>query len=514
MPPIRRSAWRWPRPSPGRPHHARRRWRRQPTTGSGTLQEIIVTARKREENLQDVPLSIDVLHEEGHAEPRHHGLRGLRGEGAVHFLHQRRARARSSSSCAASPTAATRTTRTPPRRDSSSTTCRLSWAGVQPDLHLYDIERIEVLNGPQGTTFGAGSMSGAIRYITNKPDVNAFSAGIDFDGGQIEDGQQNWTYEGFSMCRSSTGCWACGVSAFSDSHGGFIDNQLTTRTWVNGACPTTPPGRATTTTASTPRARASRLMAVLNDQWSATLTYSYQRQHALGAWDEDPNLPPRTVERFGPESHDSRPSARFPRGRRRRHRRPGVREHLLVAAHAPAERILAVHRELTRATTVRRLQRGLHLPERPGLRRRRPSPAATCRSVLRVPHQPGALVERAAARSKPGGRFHWLGGLYWEKTRDKNSGSTYYMPGLQHRRRRVPVLQLLQRHATASSLAARESGTPTPRARTTCRPPSSRTSASISPTSSTSKPAPCTSIPTSATTAPMASLPTSHDSDA
>src|SRR5207245_9135445 len=50
----------------------------------------------------------------------------------------------------------------------------LSWFGVQPDLHLYDIQRIEVLNGPQGTTFGAGSMAGAVRYITNKPDVNAF----------------------------------------------------------------------------------------------------------------------------------------------------------------------------------------------------------------------------------------------------------------------------------------------------------------------------------------------------
>jgi iron complex outermembrane recepter protein len=33
--------------------------------------------------------------------------------------------------------------------------------------------------------------------------------------------------------------------------------------------------------------------------------------------------------------------------------------------------------------------------------------------------------------SKPGGRFHWLVGTYWEKTRDKNSGSEYYMPGLQ-----------------------------------------------------------------------------------
>ena len=62
---------------------------------------------------------------------------------------------------------------------------------VQPDLHLYDLERIEVLSGPQGTTFGAGSMTGAVRYITLKPDVNSFSAGVDFDVGQIQNGQQN-----------------------------------------------------------------------------------------------------------------------------------------------------------------------------------------------------------------------------------------------------------------------------------------------------------------------------------
>ena len=111
----------------------------------------------------------------------------------------------------------------------------VSWFGVQPDLHLYDIERIEVLNGPQGTTFGAGSMSGAIRYITNKPDVNAFSAGVDFDAGQIQDGQQNWTYEGFVNVPIIEGMLGFRASAFSDSHGGFINNQLTTRTWVNTA---------------------------------------------------------------------------------------------------------------------------------------------------------------------------------------------------------------------------------------------------------------------------------------
>ncbi len=106
---------------------------------------------------------------------------------------------------------------------------------MQPDLHLYDIERIEVLNGPQGTTFGAGSMAGAIRYITNKPDVHAFSAGIDFNGGKIDGGQNNWTYEAFFNLPVIDGVLGFRISAFSDSHGGFINNELTTRTWVNTA---------------------------------------------------------------------------------------------------------------------------------------------------------------------------------------------------------------------------------------------------------------------------------------
>ena len=45
------------------------------------------------------------------------------------------------------------------------------------------------------------------------------------------------------------------------------------------------------------------LKAVFSEGWSALLTYSFQRQHTNGAWDEDPTLAPRTVERFGPESN-------------------------------------------------------------------------------------------------------------------------------------------------------------------------------------------------------------------
>jgi len=46
------------------------------------------------------------------------------------------------------------------------------------DLHIYDIARIEVLPGPQGTLYGASSEAGTLRIITNKPDPTGFKAGL------------------------------------------------------------------------------------------------------------------------------------------------------------------------------------------------------------------------------------------------------------------------------------------------------------------------------------------------
>ena len=50
------------------------------------------------------------------------------------------------------------------------------------DIHIYDIERVEMLAGPQGTLYGASSQAGTIRTITNKPDPTKFSASYDLKG--------------------------------------------------------------------------------------------------------------------------------------------------------------------------------------------------------------------------------------------------------------------------------------------------------------------------------------------
>src|SRR5258706_1284817 len=201
---------------------------------AGALQEIVVTARKREENLQDVPLSIDVFTKK---DMQSLGIAGFDDYAqkvpSISFIsvaHGTQLFVMRGVSDGSNPNYAN-TSATGFFIDDMS----MSWAGVQPDLHLYDIERIEVLNGPQGTTFGASSMAGAIRYVTNKPDVNAFSAGIDFSGGHIQGGQENWTYEGFLNAPLIQGMLGLRISVFSDSHGGFINNKLTTPPWVNTA---------------------------------------------------------------------------------------------------------------------------------------------------------------------------------------------------------------------------------------------------------------------------------------
>ena len=63
------------------------------------------------------------------------------------------------------------------------------------DPNLYDLERVEVLRGPQGTLYGSGSMGGTLKLVTAQPQLNAFGAGVELTGSHTQGASDNGTVD-------------------------------------------------------------------------------------------------------------------------------------------------------------------------------------------------------------------------------------------------------------------------------------------------------------------------------
>ena len=99
----------------------------------------------------------------------------------------------------------------------------ISVAGYNPDLGVVDIERIEVLRGPQGTLYGASSMSGTIRVVTAKPDTETFSGNASANVSHTKNGDINHRLKA-SVNVPFSDKVALRLNAYNTSKGGFIDN--------------------------------------------------------------------------------------------------------------------------------------------------------------------------------------------------------------------------------------------------------------------------------------------------
>ncbi len=99
------------------------------------------------------------------------------------------------------------------------------------DVHIYDVERLEALAGPQGTLFGASSQSGVLRIITNKPDASAFSGGFNLQANTVAHGDPGYLAEGFINQPISDNA-AIRIVAFYQKNGGYIDNVPATRDYT------------------------------------------------------------------------------------------------------------------------------------------------------------------------------------------------------------------------------------------------------------------------------------------
>lgn len=89
----------------------------------------------------------------------------------------------------------------------------ITYNAPDPDLRLVDVDRVEVLRGPQGSLYGAGSLGGLLRIVTRKPDLDVFGGGFSATGAATRSGDPSSALEGVLNLPSFRGDWLSAPSA-------------------------------------------------------------------------------------------------------------------------------------------------------------------------------------------------------------------------------------------------------------------------------------------------------------
>ena len=203
----------------------------------------------------------------------------------------------------------------------------VSMQGRNLDIYATDVERIEVLPGPQGTLFGASSQSGTVRLITNKPTHDGFAAGFDTSISSTKGGDLSNSVEAYFNL-SLTDSLAVRVAVYNDHQGGWIDNILNVPgeggyngsavviDRISGGVLTNPENIPVTApqndalvednfnTANYAGARFG-LSYIVNDEWNLLVQHTQQSLDTEGVFSYDPNLDGETsTNRFTPENNN------------------------------------------------------------------------------------------------------------------------------------------------------------------------------------------------------------------
>src|SRR6478609_2365328 len=211
------------------------------TASTEGVQEVVVTAQRRSENLQDVPITVqaitgdqlqqlnvvgfnDLLKYTPNVTFSGNGpgtgnifMRGLGGSGSGN---------QSQSTTAPFPNVAL-------YLDDQS----MQFPARNNDVYLVDMERVEVLEGPQGTLLGGGAQAGAIRYITNKPRLDTTSGEVNAGYGVTAGGDPNTNLSAVLNVPIIDNTFGLRAVIFSDRHGGYIDNVPATIGYLPGTIP-------------------------------------------------------------------------------------------------------------------------------------------------------------------------------------------------------------------------------------------------------------------------------------
>ncbi len=248
------------------------------TPEEASPQDIVVTANKRAERLKDVPASITAISAEALVGRGANGFEdyaakspglNINNASAGGGLNQISIRGVTTGG-GGNPTVGFYIDDAP----FGSSTNLGGGAIFAPDLDPSDLARIEVLRGPQGTLYGAGSMGGLIKFVTQSPNFDQFSGRIQVDGNQVDGGGTGYGVRAAANIPLS-GNLGLRVSGFDRWDPGFVDDAARDARNVNGA--RFVGGRAS-------------LAWRINDDWSIRASALIQHQSGHGTSTEDFDL--------------------------------------------------------------------------------------------------------------------------------------------------------------------------------------------------------------------------------
>jgi iron complex outermembrane receptor protein len=188
--------------------------------------------------------------------------------------------------------------------------------GRNLDIYAADLARIEVLEGPQGTLYGAGAQAGAIRYITNKPKLDVDEGSVDASYSTTAHGDPSGSGVAMINVAVIPGTLALRAVIYDDSRGGYIHNVPATFTRspsdigiVNYFGGVVPPGSPSLSNADLVNRAFNPLtyegirvsgLYQFNEDWNFLLQQSYQSMEADGVFAYDPQLGDLDVQQYNP----------------------------------------------------------------------------------------------------------------------------------------------------------------------------------------------------------------------
>ena len=278
-----------------------------PAADSGGLAEVVVTAQKRTENIQDVPISIQAFGTEKLEQMNVSSFddyakmipslsfQSQTGPSSEHTYMRGIASGGDGNHSGSQPSVGMYMDEQP-----------VTTIDGNLNLHIYDIQRIEALSGPQGTLYGASSESGTIRIITNKPDPKAFAAGYDVEGNSVTHGGDGYKFEGFVNIPLSD-VLAVRLVGWDEKDAGYINLAPGTATFTGGGADITANAivKEHANTIETKGGRAA-LKFDLNDNWTILPQIMGQVSDTEGDFSYNPAVGVLETNKYLPEyTHDS-----------------------------------------------------------------------------------------------------------------------------------------------------------------------------------------------------------------